>query len=119
MVHDALKAARRLEKRREGSVSVEVIDPRTLWPLDEETILASVRKTSRLVIAHEAPRRGGWGAELLSVVQEKAFDSLDAPITIVAGRDAPLPYNAALEKACIPGADEIVEAVLAAVARPG
>lgn len=100
-------------------MSVEVIDPRTLWPLDEETILASVRKTSRLVIAHEAPRRGGWGAELLSVVQEKAFDSLDAPITIVAGRDAPLPYNAALEKACIPGADEIVEAVLAAVARPG
>ena len=117
MVHEALKAARQLQNRHEGSVSVEVIDPRTLWPLDEETILQSVRKTTRLVIAHEAPRRGGWGAELLSVVQEKAFDSLDAPIAIVAGRDTPLPYNAALEKACIPAADDIVQAVLAAVWR--
>lgn len=200
---------------------IQVIDPRTLWPLDEGLILTSVRKTGRLVIAHEAPRRGGWGAELLSLVQEKAFDAsparpkvttlachqrprplrllwarlvgsgrsggvvsprgrgratihvvpshccgsavgdragrlqsrrnarcvfphiacltqsrrnarcvlphtafltpkaLDAPITIVAGRDAPLPYNAALEKACIPGGDEIVAAALAAVARPG
>jgi pyruvate/2-oxoglutarate/acetoin dehydrogenase E1 component len=67
MVHEALKAARRLQRQ---GVSLEVIDPRTLWPLDESLILQSVRKTSRLVIAHEAPRRGGWGAELLSIVQE-------------------------------------------------
>jgi len=116
MVHEALKAARRLQRQ---GVSLEVIDPRTLWPLDESLILQSVRKTSRLVIAHEAPRRGGWGAELLSIVQEKAFDALDAPITIVAGRDAPLPYNAALERACIPGADEIAAAALTTLARPG
>mmetsp|Transcript_40999 Transcript_40999/g.135849 ORF Transcript_40999/g.135849 Transcript_40999/m.135849 type:complete len:652 (+) Transcript_40999:298-2253(+) len=119
MVHEALKAAGRLAARKEQPVSVEVIDPRTLWPLDEATILDSVQRTSRLVIAHEAPRRGGWGGELLSVVQEKAFDYLDAPITIVAGRDCPLPYNAALEKACIPGAAQIAEACLAVVQRPG
>mmetsp|Transcript_44235 Transcript_44235/g.65052 ORF Transcript_44235/g.65052 Transcript_44235/m.65052 type:complete len:124 (+) Transcript_44235:171-542(+) len=119
MVHEALRAARRLENNKTQNVSVEVIDPRTLWPLDETTILNSVKKTSRLVIAHEAPRRGGWGAELSSLVQEKAFDFLDAPIAIVAGRDAPLPYNANLEKECIPGASDIMDACFKVVARPG
>lgn len=96
MVHRALGAAADLE--REG-ISVEVIDPRTLVPLDEETILESMRRTGRLVIAHEAVRRGGFGAEIAALVAEKAIDALDAPIVRVAARNVPMPYNDALERA--------------------
>src|SRR5256886_12332610 len=77
IVSRALAAAGDLEK---DGVSVEVIDPRTLVPLDEATILASVARTGRLVIAHEAVKRGGWGAELAALVAEHALDVLDAPI---------------------------------------
>jgi len=108
MVARALAAAADLEK--EG-VSVEVIDPRTLVPLDEATVLASVAKTGRLVIAHEAVKRGGWGAELAALVAEKALDSLDAPIVRVAARAVPMPYNDSLERATIPSQQDIVAAV--------
>jgi len=108
MVPRALTAAQQLE--REG-ISVEVIDPRTLHPLDEETILNSVRKTNRLVIAHEAVRRGGFGAEVAALVQERAFDHLDAPIARVGALDAPIPYNDELERAVIPSIERIVEAI--------
>jgi len=108
MVPRALSAAQVLE--REG-ISVEVIDPRTLRPLDEETILASVRKTNRLVIAHEAVRTGGFGAEVAALAVEKAFDHLDAPIVRVAGLDAPMPYNDELERLVIPSAERIAEAI--------
>ena len=108
MVPRALTAAQQLE--REG-ISVEVIDPRTLYPLDEETILKSVRKTNRLVIVHEAVRRGGFGAEVASLVQEKAFDHLDAPIARVGALDTPIPYNDELERAVIPSIERIVEAI--------
>jgi 2-oxoisovalerate dehydrogenase E1 component len=108
MVQRALAAAADLAQ--EG-VSVEVIDPRTLAPLDEETILASVAKTGRLVIAHEAVKRGGFGAEVAALVAEKAIDCLDAPIARVAARHVPMPYNDSLERATIPTQQDIVEAI--------
>ncbi len=108
MVQRALAAAEELAK--EG-LSVEVIDPRTLAPLDEETILASVGKTGRLVIAHEAVKRGGFGAEVAALVSEKAVDCLDAPIARVAARPVPMPYNDALERATIPTQQDIAAAI--------
>ena len=108
MVPRVLSVAQQLE--REG-ISVEVVDPRTLRPLDEETILNSVRKTSRLVIAHEAWKNGGFGAEVAAMVVEKAFDHLDAPIVRVGGLDVPMPYNDALERATIPSQERIAEAI--------
>jgi len=108
MVARALAAAGELEK--EG-VGVEVIDPRTLVPLDEATILASVAKTGRLVIAHEAVKRGGWGAEVAALVAERAIDTLDAPIVRVAARNVPMPYNDSLERAAIPTQQDIAAAI--------
>jgi 2-oxoisovalerate dehydrogenase E1 component len=108
MVQRALAAAEELE--REG-LSVEVIDPRTLHPLDEATILGSVEKTGRLVIAHEAVKRGGFGAEVAALVSEKAIDCLDAPIVRVAARHVPMPYNDTLERATIPSQQDIAAAV--------
>ncbi|PYM06691.1 MAG: dehydrogenase [Candidatus Rokuibacteriota bacterium] len=108
MVQRALAAAADLAQ--EG-ISVEVIDPRTLVPLDEETILASVGKTGRLVIVHEAVKRGGFGAEVAALVSEKAIDLLDAPIVRVAARAVPMPYNDTLERATIPSQQDIVAAV--------
>jgi len=108
MVARALAAAAELEK---DGVSVEVIDPRTLVPLDEATILASVRKTHRLVVAHEAVKRSGFGAELAAIVAEKALDDLDAPIARVGARAIPMPYNDALERAVIPTQADIAEAI--------
>lgn len=110
MVGRALSAAQVLE--REG-ISVEVIDPRTIRPLDEETILASVRKTGRLVVAHEACKTGGFGGEIAAVVAEKAFEYLRAPIARVAAFDTPMPFNDKLEAAVIPSRDSIVNAVRA------
>ncbi len=108
MVQRALAAAEELA--REG-LSVEVIDPRTLAPLDEETILGSVGKTGRLVIAHEAVKRGGFGAEVAALVSEKAVDCLDAPVVRVAARPVPMPYNDALERATIPTQQDIAAAI--------
>ena len=114
MVEQALAAAAAVER---DSISVEVIDPRTLRPLDTETILASVRKTGRLVIAHEAWTHGGFGAEVAALVGEQAFDSLDAPITRVGAPDVPMPYNDVLEQAMIPSQQQIVAAIRAVCAR--
>jgi pyruvate/2-oxoglutarate/acetoin dehydrogenase E1 component len=108
MVGRALQAAGDLEK--EG-ISVEVIDPRTLAPLDETTILESVGKTHRLVIAHEAVKRGGFGAEVAALVTEHALDELDAPIVRVAARSVPMPYNDNLERATIPTKEDLVAAI--------
>src|SRR5918995_4166248 len=95
LVHDALKAAEEAEK---DDISVEVVDPRTLLPLDEDTILESVRKTTRCVTAHEAVTRGGFGAELTAVIQHGAFDYLDAPIERVGAKFAPLAFAPAMEQ---------------------
>lgn len=108
MVPRALTAATQLA--REG-IDVEVIDPRTLKPLDEEAILASVRKTNRLVVVHEAWRTGGFGAEVAAMVVEKGFDYLDAPIQRVGARDVPMPYNDGLEVEVIPSIERIADAV--------
>ncbi|HEY5899404.1 MAG TPA: alpha-ketoacid dehydrogenase subunit beta [Burkholderiales bacterium] len=108
LVGVALEAADELA--REG-VELEVVDPRSILPLDVETIAASVRKTSRLVIAHEAVETGGFGAELATRVQEVAFDYLDAPIERVAAPFAPVPAGPTLERAFIPGKDHVMAAV--------
>ncbi len=108
MVPRALTAATQLA--REG-IDVEVVDPRTLRPLDEETILESVRKTNRLVIVHEAWRTGGFGAEVAAMVVEKGFDYLDAPIQRVGARDVPMPYNDGLEVEVIPSIERIANAI--------
>jgi pyruvate/2-oxoglutarate/acetoin dehydrogenase E1 component len=109
MVHKALEAAAQLEK--EG-ISVEVVDPRTIVPLDKETIINSVKKTGRLIVVHEAVQRGGIGGEIVSVVAEsEAFDYLDAPIKRLGGKEVPIPYNPKLEKAAIPQVPDIIEAV--------
>ena len=110
MVPRALSAATVLE--RDG-ISVEVVDPRTLQPLDEETILASVRKTNRLLIVHEAWVRGGFGAEIAAMVVDKAFDYLDAPVARLGAPHTPMPYNDRLELEVIPSQERIVEAIRA------
>jgi pyruvate dehydrogenase E1 component beta subunit len=108
MVPRALEAAEELAK--EG-IEVEVVDPRTLKPLDTETIVQSVAKTGRVLIAHEAPRTCGFGAELAAVIADsEAFDYLDAPIRRLTGRDIPIPYNRDLERATVPQVEDIVAA---------
>ena len=108
MVARALASAAELEK---DGISVEVIDPRTLVPLDEATLLASVRKTHRLVIAHEAVKRAGFGAELAALAAEEVIDELDAPVVRVGARPVPMPYNDALERATIPTQADITAAI--------
>jgi acetoin:2,6-dichlorophenolindophenol oxidoreductase subunit beta len=107
-VHDALEAAKRLEQ--EG-VSVEVIDLRTLRPLDTETVLASVRKTNRIVVVEEGPLTGGWGGEVLARLTEEALGYLDDAWRL-ATPDTPIPYSPPLEDAFLPGADRIVSEIL-------
>ena len=114
MVQEALAAADELAK--EG-ISVEVVDPRTLLPLDEETILESVKKTTRCVTAHEAVTRGGFGSELTAVIQHGAFDWLDAPIERVGAKFAPLAFAPAMEQWVVPHADDVLAAVRRTVAR--
>jgi acetoin:2,6-dichlorophenolindophenol oxidoreductase subunit beta len=108
LVDEALAAAERLA---EEGIEAEVIDPRTLVPLDLDTIVESVRRTNRLVVAHEAVEHGGFGAELAAQVQAAAFDDLDAPVERVGAPFAPVPFSPPLEDAFVPGADEVVAAV--------
>jgi 2-oxoisovalerate dehydrogenase E1 component len=108
MVQRALQVAGDLAQ--EG-ISVEVVDPRTLVPLDEEAILSSVAKTNRLVIVHEAVKRGGFGGEIAALVSEKGLDLLDAPIVRVGARNVPMPYNDKLELATIPSRESITAAI--------
>lgn len=107
MVNRSLEAAEELVK--EG-IHVEVIDPRTLVPLDEKTILESVKKTSRVLVVYEAVKRGGYGAEIASMIAESdVFDFLDAPIRRLGGVATPIPYNPSLERAAVPQTENIVE----------
>jgi pyruvate/2-oxoglutarate/acetoin dehydrogenase E1 component len=114
LVYDALRAAEEAEK---DDISVEVVDPRTLLPLDEETIVASVKKTTRCVTAHEAVVRGGFGAELAAVVQHAAFDWLDAPIERVGSKFAPLPFAPVMEQYVVPQVEDVLDAIRRTVAR--
>jgi pyruvate dehydrogenase E1 component beta subunit len=97
----------------EHEIEAEVIDPRTLRPLDLDTILGSVRKTNRCVIVEEGWPHGGVGANLAALIQEQAFDDLDAPIGRVTGADLPMPYSKPLEQIAFPHEPQVVEAVLA------
>ena len=108
MVDEALAAADTLAER---GISVEVIDPRTLAPLDMETILGSLRKTMRLAVAHDAHRTLGFGAEIAARCMEEAFDYLDAPVERVACLDVPIPCTPSGIEAVYPGADDVVAAV--------
>jgi len=103
----ALRAA---ELDKEG-ISAEVVDVRTLVPLDVETIVSSVRKTSRAVVVHEAARRLGYGAEIAAVIQEECFWWLDQPVLRVAARNTPTPTSPPLEDAVVPQAAQIAETV--------
>jgi pyruvate dehydrogenase E1 component beta subunit len=114
MTHVAIEAAALLEK--EG-VHAEVVDLRSLRPLDEDAIVHSVRKTHRCVVVHEGWPYGGVGAEISDRVQRLAFDALDAPILRVATLDVPMPYNAKLEQLCIPQPDRVIQAVKRLLAR--
>ena len=108
MVNQALAAA---EKLAEKGVDAEVVDVRALEPFDAETIIQSVKKTGRMVVVHEACRKGGFGAEIAAMVQEAAFGSLKAPIRRVAAPNTPVPFAPVLEKAFVPDQNQVVEAV--------
>ena len=114
MTHVALEAADALAK--EG-VSCEVVDLRSLRPLDEATIIQSVRKTHRCVVVHEGWPYGGVGAEIVDRVQRLAFDWLDGPILRVTTLDVPMPYNAKLEQLCVPQVPRVLETVRRVVTR--
>jgi pyruvate/2-oxoglutarate/acetoin dehydrogenase E1 component len=114
LVHEALAAAEQAEGE---AISVEVVDPRTLLPLDEEAIVDSVKKTNRCVVAHEAVTRMGFGAEIAAVVQHQAFDYLDAPIERVGAKFTPLPFAPVMEEYVVPHAADVLAAVKRTVAR--
>ncbi len=107
MIHKALEAAKELA----GNISIEVIDPKTLVPLDIDTILESVKKTSRLLVVHEAPTIAGVGAEIVRQVVEKAFDYLDGAPRVLGGKSIPMPFAPTLEKACTPQKEDIIKFV--------
>ena len=112
MVNKSLEAAELL--RKEG-IDAEVIDPRTLNPLDKHLILESVRKTEHVLIVQEAVRRGGIASDIASIIQAEAFDYLDAPIEILAGLNTPCPFNLKLEQLIVPSVEDIVQAAKKAV----
>src|SRR5438876_6261184 len=114
LVHEALDAAKQAEEK---GVSVEVVDPRTLQPLDEEALVASVKKTNRCVVAHEAVVRGGIGAEVAALIQYGAFDWLDAPIERVGAKFSPLPFAPVMEEFVVPHAGDVLHAIRRTVGR--
>jgi pyruvate dehydrogenase E1 component beta subunit len=109
MTHKCLEAAEILAG--EG-ISVEVVDLRTLTPLDKEAILESVEKTGRAIVVHEAVKRGGVGGDIASMIMEEAYDDLDGPVKRICGKNTTIPYNLELEKACVPSVAQIIEGVL-------
>ncbi len=108
MVHTALEAARML---KENGVSCEIIDLRTILPLDKKSILNTVKKTNKVVILHEQTKTGGVGAEVSALISEYCFDYLDGPIIRVAATDTPVPYSAQMEEAFIPQPKDVISAV--------
>ena len=108
MVHRALAAANKLQER---GVSVEVVDPRSLAPLDKQAIINSVSKTGRLVIMDEEPKTESASSEIAAIVAEEAFDLLDAPIKRVCAPDTPIPFSPVLEKAWMPDEEDLIKAI--------
>ncbi len=116
MVHRSVEAAVEAEK---NGVSVEIVDPRSLQPLDEEALVASVKKTNRCVVTHEAVTRMGFGAEVASVIQYQAFDWLDAPIERVGAKFAPLAFAPVMEQFIVPNSEDVLAAIYRTVGRDG
>jgi pyruvate/2-oxoglutarate/acetoin dehydrogenase E1 component len=108
LVHRTVAAAKEAEK---DGISVEIVDPRTLQPLDDDALVASVKKTNRVVVAHEAVERMGFGAEVAAVLQYKAFDYLDAPIERVGAKFAPLAFAPVMEQYVVPHAEDVLAAI--------
>jgi pyruvate/2-oxoglutarate/acetoin dehydrogenase E1 component len=108
MVHTAAEAADELAK--EGT-EVEVLDLRTLVPWDKESVLESVRRTSKVLVLHEDTRTGGFGGEIAATIAEEAFEDLDAPVMRIAAPDTPVPFSPPLEKAFIPQVDDVLTAL--------
>lgn len=108
MVHKALRAAENLAK---DGIDAEVLDPRSLSPLDKESILTSVEKTGRVVITHEANRTNGFGAEIAAMIADEGFDLLNAPIKRVTAPDTPVPFSPVLERSFLPSEEKIISAV--------
>ena len=109
MLNKSLAAAERLAAQ---GIEAEVIDPRTLVPLDKDTLIQSVAKTGRVIIAHEAHRRSGPGAEIAAVLAEEAIEYLDGPVIRIGAKNVPLPYSPELENHVLPGEDDIFEAAM-------
>jgi 2-oxoisovalerate dehydrogenase E1 component beta subunit len=103
MVYTATEAASKLD-----DVSVEIVDLRSVLPWDKEAVLASVRKTSKVIVLHEDTRTGGFGAEIAATIAEEAFEDLDAPVRRITAPDSPVPFSPALEAAFIPQVDDVV-----------
>jgi pyruvate/2-oxoglutarate/acetoin dehydrogenase E1 component len=116
LVHEALAAAKEAE---DEGISVEIVDPRTLLPLDEDALVESVEKTNRCVVAHEAVVRMGFGAEIAALVQERAFDYLDAPVERVGAKFTPLPFAPVMEQYVVPHAADVLKAIKRTVGRNG
>src|SRR3954464_5591507 len=116
LVHEALRAA---EQADSEGVSLEVVGPRALQPLDEAALVASVKKTNRCVVAHEAVVRGGFGAEVAAVIQYQAFDWLDAPVERVGSKFVPMPFAPVMENYVVPHAADVLDAIRRTVARNG
>jgi pyruvate dehydrogenase E1 component beta subunit len=116
MVPEAMTAA---EQLAESGVEVEVLDVRTVQPLDSHAILDSVRRTNRALIVHEAVTFGGIGAEIASQIQEEAFDYLDAPVLRLGAPFSPVPFSPVLERAYIPDSNRIAGGVRRLLERPG
>ena len=108
MVQRALTAA---EILKEKDISIEVIDPRTVVPLDKQAIIDSVKKTNRLVIMDEEPKTGSVASDIAAIVVEEAFDYLDAPIKRVCAPDTPVPFSSVLEKFWMPDEENLIEAI--------
>jgi len=108
MVHEAIAAAKQLSK--EG-ISVEVLDPRTLYPLDKKAIFESVEKTHKVLVITEENKRGGYGGEISAMISEECFDSLDAPVVRIGALNVPIPFAKCLEEVVIPNAKDIVNGI--------
>ncbi len=107
-----LKCLEAAEALAQEGISVEVVDLRTLTPLDKSTILDSVEKTGKAIVVNEAVKRGGVGGDIAAMIMEEAYDDLDAPVMRIAGKNTTIPYNLELEKACTPSVEEIVRGIL-------
>ena len=107
-----LKCLEAAEALAVEGISVEVVDLRTLTPLDKETILESVEKTGRAIVVHEAVKRGGVGGDIAAMIMEEAYDDLDGPVKRICGKNTTIPYNLELEKVCVPSVEDIIEGVL-------